>query len=74
MIVHHASLWQLLWMELFFWINFMATLFSLIESCLVLGLAFNTEEATPAPRPALSHNVTSLLPAPPACTCSRPAR
>ena len=36
-------------MELFFWINFMATLFSLCESCLVLGLAFNTEEVRYSP-------------------------
>lgn len=36
--------WQLLWMELFFWINFIATCASLAESCIVLGLAYNTEE------------------------------
>ena len=30
---------ELLWMELFFWINFIATCASLVESCVVLGLA-----------------------------------
>ena len=32
---------ELLWMELFFLVNFFATSFSLLESCVVLGIAFN---------------------------------
>src|SRR6056297_1483310 len=35
---------ELLWMELFFWVNFFATTFSLCESCLVLGIAYNRVE------------------------------
>ena len=31
-------------MELFFWVNYLATIFSLCESCTVLGIAYNTEE------------------------------
>eukprot|EP00967_Tisochrysis_lutea_P103135 scaffold155542_cov32-Tisochrysis_lutea.AAC.2 len=47
---------ELLWMELFFWVNFVATAFSLCESCLVLGIAYNREEyfATLVLPPALA--------------------
>ena len=35
---------ELMWIEIFIWVNFLFTTFSLIESCLVLGLCYNTEE------------------------------
>ena len=35
---------ELVWMELYIWINWIFTCLALLESCLVLGLAYNTEE------------------------------
>lgn len=35
---------ELLWIELFFNLNLVFTMFALVESCIVLGLAYNTEE------------------------------
>ena len=35
---------ELLWMELFLSINLLFTIFSLLQSCIVLGIAYNTED------------------------------